>query len=160
MVKVTPTNFCRIGRRTFVLSEICGLYPRVYMVRNRRPIISKSSILLSHRNNLNSKTHDLIKVKINRKYQVTDKIKKKNLTWKYPWISSMVRSTMGVQFLTCIRQQTLSNISRLDLLLMVHVLYFSYSRRMLELASTFCSISFTETSEPTPTDLCYIRELH
>jgi hypothetical protein len=78
MVKVTPTNFCRIGRRTFVLSEICGLYPRVYMVQNRRPIISKSSIPLSHRNNLNSETHDLIKVKINRKNQVTDKIKKKN----------------------------------------------------------------------------------
>ena len=52
---------------------------------------------------------------------------------------------MGVQFLTCIREQPVLNISRLGLLLMVHVLYFSYSRRMLELITSSCSLSFTET---------------
>jgi len=72
----------------------------------------------------------------------------------------MVRSNVGVQFLTCIREQTVSNISRLDLLLMDHVLYFSYSRQMLELATTSFSLGFMEISEHTPTNLCYIRELH
>jgi len=71
----------------------------------------------------------------------------------------MARSTMGVQFPTCIRDQPVSTISRIGLILIVHVLYFSYSSRMPELASTSRSLSFTEASEPTPTNLCYIRKL-